>query len=60
MLCYINLEQVSSLAPCGRAERSDRTERAPEVNVGQQRTWSQQQSGCLRRQMSSTNSVLQL
>lgn len=41
------LEQMGSLAPGGRAERSHRTEGAPEVDVGQQRTGSQQQSGSL-------------
>lgn len=49
--CDTNLEQVASLAPCGRAQGSHRTERAPEVNVGQQRTWGQQQGGCLRKQV---------
>lgn len=43
-----DLKQVRSLAARGRAEGSDRTERAPEVDVGQQRAGSQQHSGSLR------------
>lgn len=54
MIWDINLEQVASLASCGRAEGSHGTECAPEVNVGQQRTWSQQQSGRLRKKKSVT------
>lgn len=42
------LEQVGSLATCGRAERSYWAERAPEVDVGEQRTGGQQQGGSLR------------
>lgn len=42
------LEEVSSLTTRGRAERSDRAERAPKVDVGQQRTRGQQQGGSLR------------
>lgn len=42
------LEQVSSLPTGGRAERSYWAERAPEVDVGEQRTGGQQQGGSLR------------
>lgn len=33
---------MGSLAPRGWTQRSDRTERAPEVNVGKKRAGSQQ------------------
>lgn len=44
-----HLEQVGSLAACGGAEGGHGTQRAPEVDVGQQRTGSQQESWSLGR-----------
>lgn len=51
------LEQVSSLTTGGRAERSYWAERAPEVDVGEQRTGGQQQGGSLRESRRTLNSL---
>ena len=50
----------SLLATGGRAEGSHRTERAPEVDVGQQGAGSQQQGGSLRGQEEKVMDELQI